>query len=268
MKRQRRINIWCVFLILSFVWTTEVLAVIPHAINYQGRLTDSSGGPLTGAYDVTFRIYDAQTAGNLLWQETHASVVVDKGLFSVVLGSVSDLNIAFDKPYYLEIKVGDEVMSPRQQITSAGYALRTEMAEDAEKFGAKSPSEYLLTSDVTAIPIANKAVKMDVNGKLPLSALKIYDSGWFAVSMNGTVYTKTHNLGTNKVICKLYGATDSGGTNMSEINASQGEGQYNCVWGITSTQVKVSFSGNDAIMTAATARTDPTYARIIMLALE
>jgi hypothetical protein len=256
------------FLIISFVWATGVLAAIPHTINYQGRLTDSSGVPLTGAYDVIFRIYDAQTAGNLLWQETHVGVVVEKGLFNVVLGSISDLNIAFDKPYYLEIKVGDEVMSPRQQITSAGYSIRTETAENAEKLGAKLPSEYLLAGDVTSVPTANKAVKMDANGKLPLAALKTYDSGWFAVSMNGTVYTKTHNLGTNKVICKLYGATDSGGTNMSEINASQGEGHYNCVWGITTTQIKVSFGGNDAIMTSGTARTDPTYARIILLALE
>ncbi len=268
MRKRQRSRILIHLLAMCLLFCTSVYAGIPRLISYQGRLTNSSGIPLTGAYDVTFRIYDAQAAGNLLWQEAHAGVIVDKGLFNVILGSVSELNIAFDKPYYLEIKVGDEVMSPRQQITSAGYAIRAETAEDAQRFGAKLPSEYLLTSNVTAVPTADKAVKMDSSGKLPLSALKIYDSGWFAVAMNGTVYTKTHNLGTNKVICKLYGATDSSGTNMSEINASQGEGHYNCIWGITMTQVKVSFSGNDAIMTSGTARTDPAYARIVMLALE
>lgn len=273
MKRQRRINIWCVFLILSFVWTTEVLAVIPHAINYQGRLTDSSGGALTGAYDVTFRVYDAQTAGNLLWQETHAGVVVDKGLFNVILGSVAVLDIAFDKPYYLEIKVGDEVMSPRQQITSAGYAIRAEMAQDTEKFGTKTPAEYLLTSDVTSVPTANKAVKMDANGKLPLSVLKTYDSGWFAVSLN-KAYLKTHNLGTMKCVIVGYLAENS-----------DGSGKF--AWGLGQNQ---QYGGGvfiaELTSTTVTIRTDPShlgsvrdkngnawnptsgYARVIMLALE
>ena len=101
-------------------------AVVPHLINYQGRLTDSGGTPLNGAYDITFRIYDAETAGSMLWEETHLGAVIQKGIFSVLLGSVVNLNLAFDIPYFLEIKVGAEVMSPRQRITSAGYAIRAE----------------------------------------------------------------------------------------------------------------------------------------------
>jgi hypothetical protein len=96
-------------------------AEIPHLINYQGRLTDTAGVPLNGSYNLTFRIYDAETAGNLLWEETQTGVIINKGIFAVLLGSVTNLNLAFDKPYFLEIKVGNEVMSPRQRITSAGY---------------------------------------------------------------------------------------------------------------------------------------------------
>ena len=117
--------------VLSFLWTADyrlstAFAAVPHLINYQGRVTDTSGNPLTGSYSITFRIYDAATAGNLLWEETHTGVVVDKGLFGVLLGSVTALDIPFDKPYYLEIKAGNEVMTPRQRITSAGYAIRSE----------------------------------------------------------------------------------------------------------------------------------------------
>lgn len=113
------IGFWLLMGSLSF-------AAIPHLINYQGRLTDPSGNPLNGTYALTFRIYDAQSAGNLLWEETHSGVVIQKGVFSILLGSVASLNLAFDKPYFLEIKVGTEVMSPRQQITSAGYAFMAE----------------------------------------------------------------------------------------------------------------------------------------------
>jgi len=102
------------------------LAEVPHLINYQGRLTDTGGIPLNGSYNLTFRIYDAETAGNLLWEETQTGVVINKGIFAVLLGSVTNLNLAFDKPYFLEIKVGNEVMSPRQRIASTGYAIRAE----------------------------------------------------------------------------------------------------------------------------------------------
>lgn len=107
-------------------------AAIPHLINYQGRLTDSSGVPLNGSYDLTFRIYDAETAGNLLWQETHSGALIQKGIFGLQLGSVTNLDLPFDKPYFLEIKVGNEVMSPRQRITSSAYAIRAEKADSAE----------------------------------------------------------------------------------------------------------------------------------------
>ena len=105
---------------------------VPHLINYQGRLTDKSGKPLEGSYSITFRIYDSETAGSLLWEETYSGAVIQKGVFSVLLGSVTNLNLAFDKPYFLEIKVGAEVMSPRQRISSSAYAIRAEKAESAE----------------------------------------------------------------------------------------------------------------------------------------
>jgi hypothetical protein len=35
-------------------------------------------------------------------------------------------------PYWLEIKVGDEVMAPRQKVTSTGYAVRSEKAESVD----------------------------------------------------------------------------------------------------------------------------------------
>ena len=106
---------------------------IPHLINYQGRLTDSSGSPVgDGAYNITFRIYDDPNTGTLLWEEERAGVQVQKGIFNIMLGSERSLNLPFDKPYYLEMVVNNEKMLPRQQITSAGYAFRAEKADLAE----------------------------------------------------------------------------------------------------------------------------------------
>src|SRR3989338_3931684 len=113
----------------SGLWTSY--ADITHLINYQGKLTDTAGKPVTdGIHSITFRIYDVESGGSFLWEETQ-SVSVSKGIFSVMLGGVTALNLAFDKPYWLEIKVKDEVMSPRQRIASSAYAIRAENANNA-----------------------------------------------------------------------------------------------------------------------------------------
>ena len=120
------------FFLVSAIWflVTMVLcsyADIPRTINYQGKLTDKQGYALTGSYNITFRLYDAPTGGNLLWQESHTNVSVSKGLFSVILGAITPLNLPFDKQYYLSIQVGaDPEMAPRQALASAPYAFTAE----------------------------------------------------------------------------------------------------------------------------------------------
>src|SRR3989344_5761697 len=46
-------------------------AAIPPMMNFQGRLTDSGGNPRNGNFDMAFRIYDASSGGNLLWDESY-----------------------------------------------------------------------------------------------------------------------------------------------------------------------------------------------------
>mgnify|MGYP001579040705 CR=1 FL=1 len=247
-----------------------VYAAVPRLLNYQGRLTDQAGKPLEGAYAITFRLYDAEAAGNLLWEETHQGAVIQKGVFNVLLGSVTNLNLAFDLAYFLEIKVGTEVMSPRQRITSAGYAVR---AEEAEKLGGKLSSDYALATDITSTPSANKAVRLDAGAKLPLSALKVYDSGWFAVLASSS-YTKTHNLGTTKVIPMIYFSQNSDGSGIVAGGFMHYVANYtnnSCMTGLTTAAISIrtgqqvvnqlDTNGNGYYWTSG-------YARIVMLALE
>jgi len=105
---------------------------IPHLVNYQGRLTDNGGNPLDGSYDLTFKIYNAATGGTLLWSEVRPSVPVSNGIFSIILGEVASLDLAFDTQYWLEVMVGAETIAPRRKLTSVGYAFRAQVADTAE----------------------------------------------------------------------------------------------------------------------------------------
>ena len=96
-------------------------AAVPQLINYQGALADSHGAGLDTTVNIKFSIYDAAVSGSLLWTETQGGIIVTGGLFNVLLGSVSPLDVLiFSGPVrYLGITVGaDPEISPRIQLVT------------------------------------------------------------------------------------------------------------------------------------------------------
>jgi hypothetical protein len=68
-------------------------AQVPGLINYQGRLTDANGAPVTGSKNFSLSIYDAATGGNLLYTETIGPVTLDaNGVYSFQFGSAGTSN--------------------------------------------------------------------------------------------------------------------------------------------------------------------------------
>ena len=116
-------------LILTML-SLQTQAAIPNSIDYQGYLTDSSGAPLTNTVSINFLLYSAATGGTPVWSETQL-VTVTKGLFKVKLGTGTALPaVLFDNPIWLGINVaGDGEMSPRNELSSAPYALNSGNAE-------------------------------------------------------------------------------------------------------------------------------------------
>jgi hypothetical protein len=136
----------------------------PGLINYQGKLTNAAGAPITNpALAMKFRIYNAATVGIMEWGESQ-TVNVQAGQYSVVLGSGTllpgsgslDLTVFADDERYLEVEVNGEVLSPRQRITSVGYAFKAGIAEGAINGAITAP--MISTSAVTTDKIANGAV--------------------------------------------------------------------------------------------------------------
>ncbi len=115
----------------------QVPAEVPQMINYQGILTDSEGQLLSGAYYMTFTIYDAPAPPEVvLWQESQ-TVEVSDGLFRALLGSVTPLadTVFNDTARYLGIRIGtvptEPEISPRTRLASAPYAYRIQTIDDA-----------------------------------------------------------------------------------------------------------------------------------------
>lgn len=123
---------------------------VPSLINYQGSLLDpSTGDPVAdGPYSITFSIYSSAVEVLPMWQETQ-TVVVQDGLFSVMLGSVWDFppNLFDGSERYLGVKVGtDAEMTPRQLLATVPYAF---MAENAETLDGMDSADFVAVTGDT-----------------------------------------------------------------------------------------------------------------------
>lgn len=172
----------CLFLALPMFFSIATLAQVPKTLNFQGVLINpSSGDPVADAsYSFTFQIWDAVSAGTSLWTESQSLTTAD-GLYNAVLGTVTPLNIAFDQPYWLEVTVGAETLSPRVEITAPAYMLD----DDIEDLADGSLSGSKVGSGISGANITDGTI----------STAKI--SGTIAIADGGTNATTAATARTN-----------------------------------------------------------------------
>jgi hypothetical protein len=124
-------------LIGMIFWATagSSSAAIPRLINFQGRLSDAAGTPLSGNYAITLKVWDDASGGSSCFSETQ-TVTVTSGLFNVNIGGATSGGISssctFSAPYFLALQVGtDAAMSPRLALTTVPYAFAAERLDGA-----------------------------------------------------------------------------------------------------------------------------------------
>ena len=75
-------------LALSLAFGTTAFAEVPALINYQDRLVDGVGNPIVGKKEFKLDIYDSQTEGTLIYQETLPDITLDEdGAYSFQFGA-------------------------------------------------------------------------------------------------------------------------------------------------------------------------------------
>src|SRR3989304_5996740 len=124
-------------------------APVPGVINVQGVLRDSAGVPKNGMFTMTFRLYDAETGGAMLWQEVLPDVPVVNGVFSAFAGSFTAIDPAVVRnatSLWLGVTVqGDPAEMPRQRLGSVPFAMKAEfanLASDAQALGGVDPAGW------------------------------------------------------------------------------------------------------------------------------
>jgi len=119
-------------LALVFLFVATAPAEVPHAITYQGRLTDTNGEPLDGEFSVIFTIYDAPEEGNALWTSGPQPLGVAGGLFTYELAPIPDSVFLQITERWLGITVNESPeLLPRIPFNSVAYAYRALFADGA-----------------------------------------------------------------------------------------------------------------------------------------
>jgi hypothetical protein len=130
---KRIVSLTVISIVALLGLTLSATAGGPGLINYQGYLEENNN-PVNGNRDMTFKIYDAETAGSIIWSEAHTyNIKVTEGVFDTVLGyynPIDDGDFSSDQRW-LEVTVAGQVISPRTRLTTAPYAFRVNTVDGA-----------------------------------------------------------------------------------------------------------------------------------------
>ena len=145
--------------LLILLCCSSIVLAAPATVNYQGRLLDNAGIPVTQtSVTVIVKVWDHETStssGNNVYTETHTVNITD-GVYSLQIGTGTtgdtfDHNL-FDTglSLWLEITVSGETLSPRHQFLAGPYSFQAENAQTLENqpasaFASSSQVSSLLT---------------------------------------------------------------------------------------------------------------------------
>jgi len=138
---------------------TAASALPPNLLGFQGRLLRADGSAATGIATVAFSVWDAGADGSQLWTEQQTLGLSD-GYYSTFLGLVTAPpdSLFTGGARWLEVRVGGETLSPRQQLGVVPWAsvARTALAVSG-------------SADVTSLRVGGQTV-VDSAGRLSGSA--------------------------------------------------------------------------------------------------
>ncbi len=177
--------------------STVADGAVPTTIGFSARLVDeTSGQAVTGTHRIGFALYDAETGGTALWQDT-GEVTVDDGVLSTEIGRgrALDASVFDGRKLWLSVTLDDVTMEPRMAVDSVPYAIRAGAADSVDGLDGAD-----LQKRVTGTCTSGNFV--------------------IAVNENGTVTCAPDLSGTGDVTAVFAGTGLQGGGNSGDIMLS------------------------------------------------
>ena len=203
---------------------------------YQGRFTDG-GTAANGTYDMQFKLFDGPTpgSGNQIGSTiTNNPVAISSGVFTVQLDFGNAGFSGADR--FLEIGVRPSgssdpytVLAPRQQLTSAVYAIRagsTVSADNASQLGGVAANQYVQANDSrltdARTPSAGSSSYIQNSTSQQTANFNISGDGSAAGTLSAKTVNATtqYNIGGSRVLSAGPGNT-SVGINAGVIGSAQ-----------------------------------------------
>ncbi len=201
--------------IISIILISSDYAAVPNHICYQGKVDDASGQPIaSGNYQMTFSLFRTAVGGTAVWSSGTQTVIVNEGLFSYELGVNVPFpnNLTSDSALWLEINVSGEIIFPRTQFSSVGFAFKAQTADTA----LYSFSNNGWIDDGTTISTTEN---VEVAGNLDVDSLKIG-----AANHEGLLHVE----GTGNAVAVIGSTVDGWGV-MGRAYGASGVGFYSMV---------------------------------------
>ena len=194
---------------LAVLMAAVAQAQVPALINYQGRLLDGTN-LVNGNVELLLRLYDTNTLGLLLYEDSNSTVNVSDGLYSTYLGDQTTFgslaSALTNREVWLQIRVNGYVLTPRERIAAVAYALTASgvstgaitsaMIADGAVTGAKISDGAVSGSDIADGTISNADIASGAVNSSSIADGQVSAADVQASSFSNTFWKIDGNAGT------------------------------------------------------------------------
>src|SRR5438034_4086065 len=209
------------------------------AFSYQGRLTDG-GNAASGSFQMQFKLFDSLSGGTQIGSTVaDVPVTVNQGTFTVRLDFGSNALSGANR--WLEIGVRHNsgeaysILSPREQLASSPYAVRTLLAASADSLSnscvgcvtsnqIQSVSGSTITGNVpvASIPAGSANYVQNTTAPQATANFNISGNGTAGGTLSGNIVSAAtqFNIGTNRILSNAGNSNLFAGVLAGQVNAS------------------------------------------------